>query len=243
MQSAGFLQLWAWYEKNKKQVIYGATGVVALALIVWFILWQKDEKEREAGRALSSLSIPQMMDRQSKPHTAEDFLALSAKYPNTSAGAQALLRGAGLLFADGKYAEAYTQFQKFAGQYRENPFVGQAMLGLAASLEGQGKPVEATEAYRTLVERHPNESVTPQAKFALARLYQSQGKPELAKPLYEDLATKDPYGSIGSEAGMNLEEMKQSHPALFQPKAAAAPVAAGTNAPKPAATTNAPAAK
>jgi TolA-binding protein len=235
MHSDGFLQVLAWYDKNKKQVVYGVVGVVALGLVVWFILWQKAEKEREAGQALSNLSLPQMTPQGPKPHTAEDFLSVAGKYANTSAGAQALLRGAGTLFADGKYAEALAQFQKFTAQYRDNQFLGQAMLGIAASLEGQGKPVEATEAYRTLVERHPNDSVTPQAKFALARLYESQNKPEMAKPLYEDLATKDPYASIGSEAGMKLEELKKQHPALFQPKTTAAPAPAasapvGTNA-------------
>ncbi len=147
----------------------------------------------------------------------DEYLKLAAAYPASSAAARALLRAAASLFIEGKYPEAQAQFQRFARDYRDNPYMGQAMLGIAACLDAEGKTDEAIAAYKSLIDHHPGENVIPQAKFALARLYEAQNKPELARPLFEDVARGDAYGSLGSEAGMRLEELKIKHPNLFAP--------------------------
>jgi len=208
-------KLWAWFETNRKQAIYGSVIVVVLGLIIWFVVWQQGEKEVNASEALSKVSTPGAASAGAKPDAAA-YLKVAAAYPKSSAGARALLLAAGSYFVEGKYPEAKTHFERFAREHHESPFMGQALLGIAACLDAQGKTNEALTTYKDLVDHHPGENVIPQAKFALARIYEAQGKAELARTLYEDLNRADAYGSLGSEAGMRLEELLAKNPQLFQ---------------------------
>ena len=216
-------RLWAWFETNKKQAIWGTVSVIGLGLIIWFVIWQQGEKEINASEALASVSTPQTGSAGARPGAADAFLKIAATYPKSSAGARALLLAAGSLFVEGKYPEAKAQFERFTREHRESPFMGQALLGVAASLDAQGKTNEAVTAYKDLVDHHPGESVIPQAKFALARLYEAQNKLELARSLYEELNRNEPYGSLGSEAGMRLEELLAKNPNLVPKPATPAP--------------------
>ena len=70
---------------------------------------------------------------------ADLYLKIAADYQGTSAGQRALLQGAAMLFAAGRYADAQTQFQKFLDAYPDSFFAAQAALGVATSLDAQGK--------------------------------------------------------------------------------------------------------
>ncbi|HWH69214.1 MAG TPA: tetratricopeptide repeat protein, partial [Candidatus Sulfotelmatobacter sp.] len=112
-------KLWAWYETYQKQIIGGTAIALVVGLIVWFVVWQQNEKATAAGEALSSVAVAQM-GTEGTAGAAEDYLKVAAKYPNTDAGIRAQLLAAGSLFAAGKYAEAQTQFQKFTREHRDN---------------------------------------------------------------------------------------------------------------------------
>ncbi len=211
-QSQAFWKAYAWFEARKKQVIYGAVAVAALGLVVYFILWQRAQKEAAAGHALSKAHTAQMGVSGQTAGGAEAYLKVASEFPGSSASVRALILGAGALFAEGKYEEAETQFRRFTREHVSSPFLGQALLGVAASLEAQGKTNEAVSAYSELIQRRPNEPIIPQARFALARLYEAQNKPELARDLFEEINRDDRFSSLGSEAGIRLEELKAKHP-------------------------------
>ncbi len=217
---------WAWFEANKKQALWGTGSIVVIGVIVAFFLYRQDEQQVAASEALSNASFPQLGGAGSRADTAEAYLKVAAEYPNTPAGAQALLLAAGSYFAEGKYPEAKTQFERFTREQAGSPFVGEALLGLAACLDAQGKAQEAVTAYKNLIDRRPGDPVLPQARFALARLYEAQNQPEQARNLFEEVERSDPYGSLGSEAGMRLEELKQKYPKLTIPPA---PMPVATN--------------
>ncbi len=208
-------RIWAWFETNKKPAALVAGALVVVGLVIWFVVWRQEQKQIDAGNALSDVAVGRGGPRSDTP---EAYLRVASAYPESSAGAQAVLLAAGNLFVEGKYAEARTQFEKFIREYHDNPFIGQALLGVAACLEAEGKTEQALTAYKELVARHPKDSVIPQAKFALARLYELQGKPELARDLFEQVEHENPYSSIGSESGMRLEDLNAKYP-----KPAAAP--------------------
>jgi tetratricopeptide (TPR) repeat protein len=216
---------WAWLEKNRKQVGLVFAAAVVLGSIIWLFVNLSAQKKISAGQAVSRVVVAQALDQspQGTPpaETPEVYLKTASEYAGTAAGARALLLGAAALFAQGKYAEAQAQFEKFIPQYGDHPMMSQALLGIAASLDAQNKTNDALNAYKNIIDRHPNQPVVPQAKVALARLYEGQSKPELALPLLEDVARTDPYGSIGAEAGMLAEELKQKHPNLVPPVVAA----------------------
>ena len=211
-------RLWAWFEANKKPALGFAGLAVVVGLITWFVMWQREEKSNTANDSLSSVLVAQLTGAGARPDTvesAEAYLKVAAAYPNSSAGARALLLAAGNFFAAGKYPEAQAQFERLTREYPDSPFRPQALLGIAASLDAQGKTDQAISAYKELTTRHPSESVVPQGKFALACLYETQQKLELARDLFAEVEREDRMGSLGVEAGMRLEDLLAKNPKLL----------------------------
>jgi tetratricopeptide (TPR) repeat protein len=225
-QSEGFYRAWGWFETNKKVVGWAIAVIVFVGLVAWFVIWRQNENEMTASEALARVFIPPG-GGTSRPD-AQAYLQVAARYPNSSAGAQALLLAAGTLFAEGKFSDAQGQFSRFIRDHRDSPLMGEALLGVAACLDAEGKADQAATAYKDLIDHHPGENVIPQAKFALARIYESQNKIEPARTYYEDVARGDPNTSLASEAGMRLEELRLKYP----PPAPAAPPVSFTPTPK-----------
>lgn len=207
-------RLWDWFETYKSQVSLVAGILVVAGLVTWYILWQHEQKQIDAGIALSQVAASQLDAPGARPEAADAYLKVAKQYPSSVAGARALLLAGGSLFTEGKYPEAQSLFERFVREYQGSPFMGQALLGIASGLDAQGKTEQAISAYKDLVTRHPNESFVPQAKFALARLYEAQNKPELARDLYEDIERSAPFTSLGNEAGVRLEELIAKNPKL-----------------------------
>ncbi len=205
-ESAYFFKLWAWFDRNKKQVAWGAGAVVAAGAVVGLFLWSQQEKEVSAAHALSSALVARSFNRTEPP---EAMLKVATTYAGTQAGAQAILLGAGELFASGKPAEAQAQFERFLREYPTHPLAAQATLGLAACFAGEGKLDEAAKTYKSSIDRFPTANTAPQARFALAGVYETQGKLEPALRLFEEVAGADLSGTLGSEAGMRAHELLQ----------------------------------
>ena len=232
-------QAWGWFEANKRQTFLGAGGLAVVALIIALFLYHQNETDIAASEALSNVAAPPVAGA-ARGDTADAYLKVAAAYPNSRAGARALLLAGGSLFVEGKYPEAKTQFERFIREHRDSHFIGEALLGVAATLDAQGNSSGAITAYKELIDRHSADPVLPQARFALARLYEAQNQPEQARKLFEEVERSNPYGSLGSEAGMRLEELKIKYPSLATPVAPAVTPAA--SAVTPAATAVMPAA-
>jgi tetratricopeptide (TPR) repeat protein len=211
-------QAWAWFETNKKPALWGAGTVVVVGLIVALVLYRRNETDVAASEALSNVTLPGA-GSASRADAVNAFLKVTATYPNSRAGARALLLAAAGLFTEGKYPEAKAQFERFTREYASSPFRGEALLGIASCLNAQGNTADAVAAYKDLIDRRLSEYMLPQARFALACLYEAQNKPELARNLFEEIERSNPYGSFGSEAGMRLEELKLKYPNLAIPAA------------------------
>lgn len=210
-----FERLWAWFETNRKQVLWGTLIVVALGVIISFYLWQQGEKEVNAGEALSQVLANTAFSGGTRVESPEAYLKVASQYAGTSSAAQALLLAGEAFFVAGRYSEAQAQFQRFIREYSGNPLIVQASLGTALSLDAQGKTDEAARAYKEVFERHPNANVVPQAKFSLARIYESQNKLDQARSLYEELARAE--SSTGTEAALRLEGLKTKFSAAPPP--------------------------
>src|SRR6266446_4973737 len=137
-ESVGFYKLWAWLETNRKQAAWGAVIAAVVVLGICFFVWQQGEAEVTAAEALSNAAMPQSSP-DGRADSAKAYLSVAAKYPKSAAGARALLLGAGSLFVEGKYPEAQAQFERFAREHHDTPFMSQALLGIAACLDAQGK--------------------------------------------------------------------------------------------------------
>src|ERR1051325_10234608 len=215
-------RVWIWVQNNTRQALWGVAGLLLLGLLVGYFVYYQNQKEIQAGEALSNVAPAQMGGPGDTVNTADAYLKVASEYPSSKAGMRALLLAAGDFFADGKFEQAKAQFQKFAREHSDSPLLGQALLGIAACLDADGKSSEALAGYKDLVDHHPNDSVVPQARLPLARLYEAQNRPELARENLEQVALTSPdgrplYGSLGSEAGMLLEDLKAKYPSLVAP--------------------------
>lgn len=218
------LKIWAWFDKNKKQVQLGAVAVAGLVVVTALVIWQRSEKERKAGEALSDVFVPLVMaGPNARGSGAESYQKVALAHPGDDAGAQAMLLAATGLFTDGKFNEALAEFERFEQVHRDSALLGQVMLGRAASLDALGRTNDAVTAYNTLINQHPSESMIPHAKYSLARIYEAQGKLEQARNYYEEVGANR-YSSIGSEAGIRLEELLQKHPELIPASPATVPM-------------------
>ncbi|HEY3914851.1 MAG TPA: tetratricopeptide repeat protein, partial [Verrucomicrobiae bacterium] len=223
-QSALFYKLWAWGDKNKKQLLWGLVAFLVLGIGIAFWLAHQTEKQTDANDALSKFTTRDFSSTAAEP-TPEDFLKVASDYPDTDAGQRALLLGAADLFAASKYDDAQGQFQRFLKDYGDSPFTAQAAMGVATCFDALGKTNDAISAYQGIVDRYQNQNVVPQAKLALARLLEAQGKFAEARSNLEDIMRTYP-GTVSSEAASHLQELNAAHPELEatnQPAAATKP--------------------
>lgn len=202
----------AWVETRKNEIRWGVIIVLVVGLVGGFFVWHQNEKQSAANAALSSVA-GRNLGITSASESVEALLKVASEYPNTDAGARALLLAAAGLFRQGKYEDSRAQFGRYLRDYGNRPFADQALLGAAACLDAEGKTNEAITAYTDIVQHQGNENIAPQAKLALARLYESQNKLEQARDLYQELTTAN-YGLMTSEAGVRLSELLADHPDL-----------------------------
>jgi TolA-binding protein len=207
-------RLWDWLDTYKQQLALVSGVLVVAGLVIWFVLWQHEQKRIDAGVALSKVTAGQLEGAGARSEAPDAYLQVAKNYPNSVTGARALLLAGGSFYTEGKYSDAQSTFERFVREYQGSPFMGEALLGIASCLDAQGKTEQAATAYKDLVTRHPNESFVPQAKFALARVYEAQNKVELARDLYQDIERSAPFTSLGNEAGVRLEELIAKNPKL-----------------------------
>jgi tetratricopeptide (TPR) repeat protein len=214
-ESLAFYNFLAWLDRNRKTVLVGALALLGLVVALAVMSWKRGQDELAASRAVFALPSVVAMRDQARP-SPEAYLNMAREHANTAAGDRALLLGAGLLFEQGRFAEAQAKFEQFLDEKPDSPWQGQAALGIAASLEGQGRTEEAMAKYREVMTRYPNENVAPQARLNLARIH-AKTQPEEALRLYDELIR--PPGSPGftawsNEASDRRRRLLQQHPEL-----------------------------
>jgi tetratricopeptide (TPR) repeat protein len=216
---------WLYVNRVKVGIVTGIVAVVIAGAAI--ISWKKKENEKNANAALSAL--PSLIGPSSRSEaTPEGFQKVANEYPDTGAGQRAALIAAGVLFSEGKYADAEKAFTKFLNENEEKDLLAQAAVGVAASLEAQGKINEAIAKYQELISKYSGQNVVSPAKLTLARLLESQNKPDAALKLYEDLTrSQNPYDPWSAEAGERREILLQKFPNLKTAPAAATAPAGG----------------
>jgi TolA-binding protein len=217
-----FFKLWPWFEANRIRIIWGGGVIVVAAGLISFYSWQRGQNEIVAGKALTQMmsSIPR---NATASQQADLYLKISTDYQDTSAGQRALLQGATMLFAAGRYADAQAQFQKFLDAHPGSFFAAQAALGVASSLDAQGKTDLAAGVYQRIINNYSDTVAVDSARFALAQIDERQGKLAEAVNFYEAIAHYNPNSSLGSEAGSRLMELKMKLPSASPATAPAAP--------------------
>jgi tetratricopeptide (TPR) repeat protein len=204
-----------WLEVNKKRVaIGGAAGLAALGLIAT-LMWFSKQKEFTASEALASIRIPYHPSDPVPPDTADKLQKLAAEYPGTDAAKRAQLIRGGLLYTDGKYAEAQAVFEKFMRDYQESPWIPQAFYCDAVCLDAQNKIPDAIAKYEDFGRRYPNDPLADQARLNLASLYEASNKPADALKEYEKITKAMAQTPALQEAQEKQRALLTKHPELM----------------------------
>jgi TolA-binding protein len=205
--AAYLFKLWPKIEANWIRIAWGGGIIVVAAGLIYFYSWQRDQKEITAGMALTQLmtSTPR---NATTSQQADLYLKIAMDYRGTSAGQRALLQGAAMLFAAGRYADAQMQFQNVLKSYPGSFFAAQAELGVATSLDAQGKTDAAAAAYQMIINTYSDAMAANSARFGLAQIDEHQGKPADAMNLYQDIMRSVPNSSLSSDAEMRAMELK-----------------------------------
>jgi predicted negative regulator of RcsB-dependent stress response len=229
--SAQLLDFLAWLNTNQKRVLV-ATGIVVFVIIVAGVLiYNQARREVRASEALSNIDVPANPSKPPRSGLAEDYQKFAQEYAGTKAAARAILQGAGVLYTDGRFADAQKQFERLLREYSDSPWIAEAHLGVAASLEAQQKSPEAIAKYEEVRRRFANAAIADEAKLALGRLYEATNPSEAFK-LYDELTKANPYSGLGAEAGMRQADLVETHPELKpKPPAPVTPSIVMTNPP------------
>lgn len=209
------LQVLVWLEIHWRKLLGGF--VVFLVVVGAIFLWRHFRAEREAAAnaALLSLRSSEMeSDSTTVAAGPGDFLKVAEEFSGTTAEVRARLLAAGLLFQEGRYADAQSQFEQVLSRAGGHPLVSQAAFGVAACLDGLDRVDQAASRYQEVIQRFPNESVAGQAKLALARLEESRGQAAAALRLYDELLRDRDQGPFSQQAGQQRDVLLRRHPEL-----------------------------
>jgi tetratricopeptide (TPR) repeat protein len=230
-QGGDIFALVAWADAHRKQLMWTAVTLAVLGVAVGGYFMHKNSREEAANEALFAVQIPAPGRPQSMSASASSFVQVADEYPDTSAGARAMLLAGGTYFEDNQFEQSRGMFQRLLAGHPDYPLANLAALGVAVNLEAEGKRPEAAARYEEIAHRVPPDSTWPQAQSALARIYTEQNHPERALDVYKQMLEARSSDSWTMEAEPQLRELLDKYPTLRQQLAPPASAPASTPAP------------
>ncbi|MCC7376812.1 MAG: tetratricopeptide repeat protein [Verrucomicrobiales bacterium] len=212
-QQDRLLNVLAWLEIHRNQLVAGFVGLLLVVGVVF--LWRhfRSEREARANAALLELRARPDAGEDAGPKAA-DFLKVAEEHASTSAAPRARLLAAGAYFAENKYTEAQAEFERVLSSEGSGPLAAQAAFGVAASLDAQDKQDQAIAKYQEVINQFPEESVAAQARLALARIQESRQQSATALRLYDELVREREPGPFSQQAVSQREALLKKHPEL-----------------------------
>jgi TolA-binding protein len=206
-----FYKLWPQLEANKNKIITGAVIVGAAVVIFCFVSWHREQNQIAAGEAMTQNLISVVPNADPK-QVATSYLSVADDYPNTPAGERSLLQGAAALFAQGRYTDAQSYFQRFLDGHPDSELSAQAALGVAKCQEAEGKLNDAAGAYQHVINDFADGLSVNNARFSLAQIEMQNGHLTDAFRDFQQVYQADPYGSMGMEAAQYAMQIKSKVP-------------------------------
>ena len=166
------------------------------------------DKAKEAEPEIDS-EIPRFKtDKERNEAVLQSLNELDKTYGSTSAAVRASLIRAGVLFDDGKYAEAEAAYRKFLDSKPSEPaLIALAHEGVGLSAEARGELDAALVAFQA---QQVGNFYRERSQWNQARIYAKKHDKKKATEIYKDLLSKaSPQSALRDDVQNRLAALEQ----------------------------------
>lgn len=188
------------YVKKRAHLFVG--GAVAAIAIIVAINYFIESKEADRLKAAALLGDVLMVEQGGEPTEAVRLAEeLVSAYAGTPAAAQGTIILANLYYAQGRYVEARTYYQRYLDNYEPLDVLAYAaQSGLGACLEAEGQLVAAAQHYETYAARQAGTIREAMAQMEAARIYELAGESNKQQALLEQVSRTFAQYPIAAQA-------------------------------------------
>lgn len=193
------------YVQQKWQLFAGIGVGIALAILgINYALETQEDKKQEATAMLGEVFILEGSGQADQAVQMAEQLVRN--YAGTPAAGQGTLMLANRYFAQGRYDEAETLYQRYLSDYGQTDIlVFGATSGLAACMEAKGQMQAAAAKYLEYATTYPQAGEAALALIEAARCYGQAGDSQQQKALLEQILRDYGDSAVVTRARQQLE--------------------------------------
>src|SRR5437660_5109048 len=184
------------WERFKNPIITAAIVVLLAATAFTGYRFYSDRRAATASAALASAN------------TAQEYEQVIARYPNTSAAADAYILLAQAQRKERKFTEANKTLETFIAKYPKHELVSTAKMAMANNLEAMGKTDEALATYQQIASAYPNSYAAPLAMLSQVYILKAKNRNDDARRICETIFTQYRTSFWAGEAMQQLRLIK-----------------------------------
>ena len=188
------------YVKERASLFGG--GAVAVIVVIMAINYFIESKEADRLKAAALLGDVLMVEQGGEPTEAIRLAEeLVSSYAGTPAAAQGTVLLANLHYAQGRYAEARSYYQRYLDNYEPLDVLAYAaQSGLGACLEAEGQFVAAAQHYEAYAAQQAGTIREAMARMEAARIYGLAGDSDKQQALLEEVSRAFAQYPIAAQA-------------------------------------------
>ena len=192
------------YVKERASLFVG--GAIAVIVVIMAINYFIESKEADRLKAAALLGDVLMVEQGGEPAEAIRLAEeLVASYAGTPAAAQGTVLLANLHYAQGRYAEARTYYQRYLDNYEPVDVLAYAaQSGLGACLEAEGQFLAAAQHYEAYAAQQAGTIREAMARMEAARIYGLAGDSDKQQALLEEVSRTFAQYPIAAQARAEL---------------------------------------
>ena len=189
-------------EYVKERANLFVSGVLAVVVVIVAINYFIESQEADRLKAAALLGDVLMVEQGGEPTEAIRLAEeLVAAYAGTPAAAQGTVLLANLHYAQGRYAEAQTYYQRYLDNYEPVDVLAYAaQSGLGSCLEAEGQLVAAAQHYETYAAQQAGTIREAMARMEAARIYGLAGDSDKQQALLEEVSRTFAQYPIAAQA-------------------------------------------
>lgn len=191
-------------ERHQKPILVGALVVAALAGGTW--MWSASGKKKEANATAAYAAAESAFGAGNAQLAQPELEKVLQRYAGTTAGTQAAMLLAQILFDQGKHAEGIAKLEPALAKSPDH-LKAPVLNLLASGHEGAGQPAEAAKRFEEAAAISTFAADADHFRMSAARNHAAAGNVAGAKSIYEEISAREDSDFAG-EASVRLGELK-----------------------------------